>query len=114
MTKAAYIALLLYVPVLIAFMLLTADSRLYDFLWFTTDKVVMCIVLFALREHEVRPNRRVFYGGMGLAMVAYIAYLCLDFAGVYRTNIMLAKGMTIIYIATIIYTLFSYDRKSKG
>lgn len=114
MRKAAYISLLVYIPALIAFMMFTGDSKLLDFLWFAMDKIMMCVLLLALRSTEFNKNRKALYGAFSASLMIYILYLLLDYQGIYRGNIIIVSILSLTYISAIIYTIIyhGYDRKS--
>lgn len=113
MSRTAYIALLIYIPLLIFFMLFTADSNLADWAWFTSDKVMMIILLVALREKEITPNRKSMYGAAAVAMAVYVLYLTFDFSGAHRTSLFCVAVISIIYILSLIYTIIKHDRQNK-
>jgi hypothetical protein len=105
MSRAAYISLLVYIPVLIFFMLYTADSRLADWAWFTVDKAVLLVLLLALRDREIIPTRRRLLAGFAMAIGVYIVYLGFDAFGNYRNNIYIVSALSVVYILSIIYSL---------
>jgi hypothetical protein len=91
-------------------MVLTADSRLLDCLWFVSDKVMLCVLLLALRQAEPRHNRRALLTGALMAMAIYTIYLAFDCQLLFRDHIAVVMVLSGVWIVALIYTLINYDR----
>jgi hypothetical protein len=109
-SRLVHISLLIYIPLLIAFMVLTADSRLLDALWFVSDKLMMCVMLLALRHTEARRNRKALLTGALVALAIYTIYLALDWQLLFRNHIIVVMILSATFIISLFYTLFNYDR----
>jgi hypothetical protein len=113
MGKLAYIATVVYIPLLIAFMMLTSDSRLLDYVWFFADKLFLGILLIANAKTQLIKRRaKLLYAAGGCTLI-YLAYLISDYNMAYRLNIWIAGTISLVYILGILYAL-NYDRKIEG
>ena len=110
MRRAAYIAVLGYIPLMIL-AILSPDTMVWNKLYFLLDNALLCTLLFALGRSELVKIKRYIFYLASIPQIALIIYIIVDWQEKERTNLLIACIMALTLLVITPLTLILHDRK---
>ncbi len=112
MRSAAYIATLIYLPLIVVYMLFgNPDYPIWDKFYFIIEKGLLCALLYSLASKEIINNRRIIYFIVFILQVFFILYILVDWSEAFvMDNVALWIASSLVVLALLISFLY-HDRK---
>lgn len=112
MNKLAYIATMIYVPLLIFYMSASDGSLIFHKLYFFNEKLYMLLLLVSIGLNDYKRSRRILFFSVSLINLAVILYILLDWDEALVYNFWVVFSLCLFSLLTLTIP-FIYDRNAK-